>query len=138
RLLLAAVVGGVRGRHDRRVRDELCLLLQYGRDRQQGGQRDDGRVGVIVGVDGEGAGERRLASAGREQVQEAGDLARRGLDELAPSAEQARRVRRVVLDLCEDDVGNVVRLELERGHDPEVATRTAQRPEQVRVLGGVC
>jgi hypothetical protein len=40
------------GRHDRGIRQELCLLLQHGRDRQQRRQRADGGVGVGASAGG--------------------------------------------------------------------------------------
>jgi hypothetical protein len=115
----------------------MGLLPQHGRDRQQRGQRLDRRVGAVPGPYRDRLGGRRDASAAREQVQEAGQLPRRRLDELAPAVQQRGRVGGVVEHLGEHHVADRIGVQFQGGDDAEVAARAAQRPVQVRVVGGV-
>ena len=56
------------------------------------------------------------------------------LDEFAEEPQQVARVVEFVEEDPDVDVVDRMQLELERGHDAEVAAAAAERPEQVRVL----
>ena len=72
----ARVLAVVRG-HRRGVRHQLGLLLEHGREVEEPLERDDGRVGVVVRPDDDRVADGGVLAAGRDQGEEAGELARR-------------------------------------------------------------
>ncbi len=65
------------------------------------------------------------------------ELARRGLDRRCPALEQPRGVRGVEHHDRVDEVRHGSGLDVDPGHDPHVAARPAQRPEELGLLPGV-
>ena len=113
---------------------QLGLLLEHGRQVEEPLQRDDGRLGVVVRPDDDRVADGGVLAARRHQGEEAGQLARRGLDELRPGLHERCGVGRVEEDRRVDDVADLGGLDLDGGEDAEVRARAAHGPEQVGLV----